>query len=410
MGFFNIDTIEKVKLPEKNIPSCSLCGLKKSTSGPLKPYGKGKKGILIIGKSPSKKEDIAGCLLSGQGTSLLKNALKKHGIDLYRDCIKINAIACRTTKKKNESSIASCRPTVMNAIKKYKPKLIILAGIDAVQSVLGGRVEKIGELGKWRGYCIPDRKLNTWVCPIYHPNFVLHDKSPAAELIFNQDIDRIQYHLKKPVPTFQDESENVRTITDVSETKKFLRLLIKKQPKLIAIDWETTGLKPHHPQHKIVSCSITYKPGHAVAFLISPKIHVLLNKVLTDFKIKKIAANLKFEELWSRTKLGVAIHGWIWDTMIAEHVLDNRPGITGLKFQTYVHYGLDDYDSHLSHLLKSSDKSMGANAFNKIHEIPVQDLLIYNGVDTIFEYRRAIDQMKRFGILDPLYYAKNYRG
>ena len=413
-GFFEVDTIEKVKPVQRTIPACGSCGLKrKCISGPLKPVGKGKKKILIIGQAPSKKEDSRGRLLKGAGTEILSYELEKYGIDLWRDCLKMNAIKCYTKKQKIDhlrTHINACRPHVLKVIKEYKPKLIIVAGGAAIESIIGHRVSQIGSINKWRGYCIPDREFKAWVCPVYHPNFLRNDKTGAAEMVFEQDINLIQYHLKKPVPTFPDESKNVKILDHAYDIQQFLIRLLKNPPPLAAIDWETTGLKPHHPNHKIVSCAITHKPDHAVAFMVTNRIRKLLCKFLTCGEIKKIAANLKFEEVWSREKLGVSVAGWIWDTMLAEHVLDNRSGITGLKFQTYVHYGLDNYDGHLSHLLTSDDKSMGKNAFNKIHKIPVRELLIYNGLDTIFEYRRAIDQMKRFGILDPLHYAKNYRG
>ncbi len=41
---------------------------------------------------------------------------------------------------------------------------------------------------------------------------------------------------------------------------------------------------------------------------------------------------MKYEDTWSREKLKQQGKGWLWDSMIAAHILDNRPGVTGLKF------------------------------------------------------------------------------
>lgn len=257
---------------------------------------------------------------------------------------------------------------------------------------------------------IPDRKLGSWIVPTYHPNYIRKDKTTAAHLFFKHDIEKAVWCLERPLPDFVDESKNVRILDDVYDIQKYLETLLKMDSALIAIDYETTGLKPHLKEHKLVSVSITHKPGHATAFLLKNRVRKRLCEVLKSPKIKKIAANMKFEEAWSVVKLGTPVNMWVWDTMIAEHLLDNRRGVTGLKHQVFVHYGVDDYDSHLGDHLQSNDDLLGANGLNNIHKIDTNDLLIYNGLDTIYEYERAMDQMKRFGILDPVNYAKKFRG
>ena len=46
------------------------------------------------------------------------------------------------------------------------------------------------------------------------------------------------------------------------------------------------------------------------------------------------------------------------------------------------------------------------NSKNRIYEADRDELLIYNGVDTILEFRLAFKQMKQMGIIDPYYYFK----
>ena len=80
--------------------------------------------------------------------------------------------------------------------------------------------------------------------------------------------------------------------------------------------------------------------------------------------------------------------------MLAAHVLDNREKVCSIKFQGFVFTGLGDYNSHLDYLLKSVDDS--ANGFNRIREIPERDLLLYNGIDSLVEYRVAYIQKGKF--------------
>ena len=68
------------------------------------------------------------------------------------------------------------------------------------------------------------------------------------------------------------------------------------------------------------------------------------------------------------------------------HCLDNRKGVTGLKFQTYVNFGITDYDSDIHKFLSATDEYLGANSINKIEDFisqyGVHSLLDYNGMDS----------------------------
>jgi hypothetical protein len=85
------------------------------------------------------------------------------------------------------------------------------------------------------------------------------------------------------------------------------------------------------------------------------------------------------------------------DTMQATHIIDNRQGVTGLKFQTYVQFGVIDYASDVSPYLGSVDPKNG-NSLNRIMELVKKPggkemLMKYCGLDSIYEFRLAIKQM-----------------
>jgi uracil-DNA glycosylase family 4 len=107
--------------------------------------------------------------------------------------------------------------------------------------------------------------------------------------------------------------------------------------------------------------------------------------------------NSKFEETWGSVFFNER-HGWHFDTMMCAHILDNRSSSTGLKFQTFVNYGVRSYDKDIAPLLKSVD-----GEFNRIEKAPLNDLLVYNGLDCIFAWMRYEDQIveitKRRGLL-----------
>ncbi len=115
---------------------------------------------------------------------------------------------------------------------------------------------------------------------------------------------------------------------------------------------------------------------------------------MVNRSVKKIGYNLKYEHRWLKAKLGIEVQGWVWDGMIAAHLIDTRSGITSLKFQSLVLLGMADYDTDVKPYLKSD----GANVKNKIREVELQTLLLYNGLDALLEYKVAKIQMNQLGI------------
>jgi len=210
--------------------------------------------------------------------------------------------------------------------------------------------------------------------------------NPVAEVIFDQDLEQAINLVGKEMP--EPLNPDITVTTDVNRIKKFLRMLLKKKPA-ITLDFETTGLKPQAKGHKILSCSITYKRNQAFAFPILDEIKPLLRKVLEDRQIKKTAAGVKFEKRWA-TLLDCRIKGWKADVMIDGHIRENRRGTSSVKFQGYVHFGIVDYDSHISQYKKSKrpkgQKKISGNDFNTMHKLKLHDLLYYNGMDTVIEH------------------------
>ena len=400
-GFFTRKDTQFKGRTHKTTAGCGSCRLYKTCKSPrMKVGGKGKKKILIIGEAPSEKDDLQGTQFVGRTGVYLAKELKRLGIDLHKDCWKINAVNCRLPKNRkpnipSEGEIEACRPLVFKAITECKPKVIVVLGMPAVQTLFDHRYHKaLNSLIAWRGWCVPDRELGAWICPTYHPNFLMRKETvSSAGVIFRNDLKQAIKKTRKDLPTFDREEEQVRTLFKAKDIEKYLRGMLRKEPGLVAFDYETTGLKPHAKGHKIVSCAFAGSRTKATAFPLLDENKATLKKILTNKSIGKSAANLKFEETWTRVLLGYKIRGWKWDTMIAAHCLNNAPKITSLKFQACVRYGVFDYDSHIEPYLKATD-GKSDNSLNTIHKVKMEDLLIYNGIDALLEYRLTKDQMK----------------
>jgi len=100
-------------------------------------------------------------------------------------------------------------------------------------------------------------------------------------------------------------------------------------------------------------------------------------------------SNSKFEDMWTREIFGIDIESKWWCTMNCAHILDNRKEFTGLKFQAMVRWGIPDYDAKIEKFLKSENKN---TPFNRIMDAPINDLLLYNGIDSLLTFRLQEEQ------------------
>lgn len=387
-GFFSLEETGKGNQLNKYI-GCGGCGLYKNSKYPKqKLTGSGNKKILIIGTysfSPNQFDFVY--------------LLKKYKIDVEKDCWWINSVNCSLyeNKKPSPNEINMCRPKIWEAINKLKPKLIFLLGESALISFLGNRwIKGLGGINKWLSYTIPDRKAQAWVCPILSPEFIENkkEKQPVIKRIWEKDIKNALSYLNTPFPDFSINQSYVSIIRDKEQLRNIFKKILQRKPN-IGIDFETSGKKPQAPNHFIKCCSISVGEKCAYVFLIPEKKtenYNLFCEILENPEIHKFIQNMKFELNWAYSMLNIIIKGIIWDSQLASHIIDNRPGTTSLKFQVYINFGIMDYSSHLDPYIKGPDKK-GGNVFNNINQAPLNELLIYCGQDSLFLYRLTKKQM-----------------
>jgi DNA polymerase len=405
-GFFTKQQTGSVTRPDGKVYSCVGCGLYKGDLDhpKMQPTGNFKKKILNIGEFTTGRDDRKGKPFQDKGASTLYKIYNSLGIDIDEDCLNVNAVMCHPYNHKTGKGriptpyeMQCCRLNILKIIKQHKPDLIVLFGKIALDSVIGFRMkEGLGSMNKWRGWVIPDQYYKCWIAPVFAPSFVQQGEV-AAELIWRQDLENAIAHLDKPFLKYKEPK--------ITYLKKDLTPLLDiKSMTKCAFDYETTGLKPHAKGHSLICCSIADSIDHVYAFmLIDEKQRPLKEKRVKPFKqfllnknIPKIAQHLKFEENWSFFKLGVRVKGWFHDTMYWTHIFDNRTGITGLKFQAYVMFGMGDYSSDIKQYLKAKD----ANSINTLMQYVKSKrgekaCLKYCALDSILELRLAMLQLEK---------------
>jgi len=419
-GFFNYGETTVQTDPAAKVAGCGACNLHKHCNSPkMEVHGKGRKKILLVGETPRKQADQLNKTVCDGGGRLLKRALSQLGINIDVDCWHTYAVICKTRKGKTPSKeeIGYCRPNLWRTIRKLKPHGIITFGNAPILSILQHRWkgDRNGVMGvsRWRGFTIPDRDLKAWFCPTYDPAYVLRSKSergykqPIVEVLFQQDLNNaIKTILNGPPVIPEDEQGLIQMPQKQKDIKHFIETCTL-QEEFVVFDWETTGLRPYAPGQQIVTASFTKPNLETCAFTFAKQDQWIqeLRRLLATKTVGKGAHNISFENIWSRTKVGT-VNNWAWDSILAAHMIDNRPKITSLKVQAYINFGVVDYDSHMKQWIESppqAAKKSGANAFNKLRELVStppgrKELLTYNGLDSIYEMKLALLQMKQLGI------------
>ena len=396
-GFFAAsECLTKAPLPL--IPQCGRCGLYRSCQSPkMAAAGKGQRKILVVGEAPGRTEDAKGKPFVGKSGKYLQGVLAEYGVDLFRDCWVTNAAICRPAKNKlPEKAIDHCRPNLVKVIQELQPEIVVLLGAAPVKSVIGWLwKEDVGTIGRWAGWQIPSQKINAFVCPTWHPAAVLREQDGRSggvmELLFKQHLEAACKLEGRPWRKLPDYERRVETTLDVNYAEQVLDRL-RAAGKPVAFDLETDRLKPDHRDARIVCCSVSDGettlafPWHGRA--------ILAMGMFIDCDCPKIASNQKFEHRWIRKVFDHDVRNWAFDTMLGAHTLDNRPGITSIKFQAFVRLGVDSWDDHV----KPFFQSKGSNEPNRIREISLEKLLTYCATDSLMEWHVAKLQAKDLGV------------
>ncbi len=420
-GFFpKATTNAQLRNPPKSrgrVLDCGACGLYKGALSPKMNFrGVGSQRILVIGGSPTDDDDQMDEILGGPQGKLMRESFKNIGINFDKDCCRINAVNCfihRVNDKivpPTNNQIACCRQVkVLQAITTIQPEHIVVLGEAALQSIFGVTQSKL-YINKFRGRSIPDPITGAWVHVLFDPYFVV-DKQYDDNLkaLWDRDIKRLKEALQMGIPHIPNPTKQVTVLKEAHEVLKVLRE-IQEKAEYITFDYETTGLRPYAPGHKILSISVKpdYAPHQVYSFPFEyphwdeheyGDIKWVWMDILENPYIGKIAHNIKFEDIWSREILDTNIEGWLHDTMLGEHILDNTQGITGLKHIAWTRYGVGGYESkfkkYISSVLTQEEidegKKAGIHHHNKLIDMPLDDLLLYGGIDSVvtsWEYNR----------------------
>lgn len=167
-------TIEDLHKALKNF---DFCKLKKDAINTVLSNHYNKSDIMFIGEAPGRNEDEKGVPFCGHSGRLIEKMFSTIGYH-RNDILISNSVFWRPPENRTPTcdEIAICRPFVFRLIEIVKPKIIILAGSTAIQSIFGENKP----ISKIRGIIaqIKDKNNNDLnIFPIYHPAYVLRQSS-----------------------------------------------------------------------------------------------------------------------------------------------------------------------------------------------------------------------------------------
>lgn len=385
-GFFAGSTLITTRPVESLLPKCGACGLYRSCLSPkMKPYGQGRKRILVVGEAPGETEDQDDRPFVGEAGQLLRQSLARAGVDLDEDCWTTNAIICRPPGNKipNEKVVEYCRPNLTHTVRELNPEVIILLGHTAVKSMIGGIWKTaVGSISRWVGWQIPAQRPNAWVCPTWHPSYLLRTRDRILEADFDRHLREAVNKPGRPWEVLPDYASKIEVIFDPEKAAAILREW-RELGGTFAVDYENNCLQPETEGGEIVCCSVCREGERTIAFPWHGAAIQATGELLHADNCRFIAAGIKHEDRWTRRQFGKGVRHWFWCTMTAQHVIDNRKEICGLKFQAFIYFGAEAYDEHISQFFETR----GNKKLNLVKdEVDLRQLLVYCGTDTYLEF------------------------
>ncbi|MDR3220763.1 MAG: uracil-DNA glycosylase, partial [Candidatus Accumulibacter sp.] len=160
---------------------CRACGLCAKRKQAVPGVGDENAAWLFIGEGPGADEDERGEPFVGQAGRLLDAMLAAIGLERGEDVYIANAVKCRPpgNRTPENAEMAACFPYLKRQIALIRPRLIVLLGRAAVNSVLGEDRTLSSLRGKTLNYRDGDRDIPALVT--YHPAYLLRNLPDKAK-------------------------------------------------------------------------------------------------------------------------------------------------------------------------------------------------------------------------------------
>ena len=170
--YFSGTKSEKLSKLKEKVKLIKNCALKKNATNLVFSDGNINAKIMIIGEGPGANEDAVGTPFIGRAGKLLDKMLLSIQLDRKKVYI-TNVVNYRPpeNRKPNEEEIARYLPYLNSHIEIINPKILLLLGSTALNTLIGDEEVISKARGKWMQKEIGSAKL--WVISSFHPAFLM---------------------------------------------------------------------------------------------------------------------------------------------------------------------------------------------------------------------------------------------
>lgn len=184
---------ELAKIKEKCL-ACRKCPLCETRTNIVFGDGIPNHKLVLIGEAPGYWEDQKGKPFVGKAGQLLDKIFASVGLSRERDVYICNTLKCRPPDNRNPlpEEKAACREYLDAQLEILQPKIILLCGGVALQSMLPQYSGITKVRGKWF-----DGPYGSKMMPIFHPSYLLRNDSRekgSPKWLMWQDIQEIKRH------------------------------------------------------------------------------------------------------------------------------------------------------------------------------------------------------------------------
>ena len=183
--------LDKLRKKIENIENCEL---KSHAKQLIFSDGSSKSPIMIVGEGPGQKEDEIGKPFVGDAGMLLNKMLKAINIDRKNIYI-TNVVNYRppNNRKPEPAEIIRYSNFLREHISIIDPKILILMGSTAMESLFGSKIKISKERGIWKEIIINNKTYLTMIT--FHPAYLL--RQPDQKKYSWSDLKEIKIRIDK---------------------------------------------------------------------------------------------------------------------------------------------------------------------------------------------------------------------
>lgn len=186
---------EKLEDVRQKCLTCQKCGLGKTRTNIVFSDGVPNPKLMLIGEAPGFYEDKEGKPFVGKAGQLLDKIFESVGLTRKKNVYICNTVKCRPPENRNPEpeEKEACWEYLHAQIDIIQPKIILLCGNVAVQSILGN----VGGITRIRGKWFDGDEVvhGAKLMPIFHPSYLLRNDSRekgSPKWLMWQDIQEIK--------------------------------------------------------------------------------------------------------------------------------------------------------------------------------------------------------------------------